>query len=203
MIAGVVISMAAAMLVSVAPIDNAAAAPGDPITVVVRARGTLADGVGPDMSVRVGGDAGGVSPAVVSVDSEAAADFTFTIPEPAGASSIDVVFTNDLWLDPEDRNLIIESVTIDGVAVGPADVGVTIDRGAGEAAFDGNDVIGGQNTLWWNASLRIPFDPDNTPDPPDPVDPPTGTTGTIVVDVAGTPAAGIWPDMTVLIGGQP
>ncbi|MEM7342073.1 MAG: carbohydrate-binding domain-containing protein, partial [Actinomycetota bacterium] len=67
--------------------------------------------------------------------------------------------------------------------------------------FDGNDVIGGQNTLYWNAALRLTLDPDNTPDPPDPVDPPTGTTGTIVVTARGTDALDVWPEMSVRVNG--
>lgn len=56
---------------------------------------------------------------------------------------------------PEDRNLIVQSLRVDATTLLPASPGVTYDRGTGSAAFDGIDVIAGQNGMWWNGALRF------------------------------------------------
>lgn len=127
------------------------AAVAEPPPLVLRARGTLAGNVGPMVSIRVAGKV----VASVEVRATQAQDYSFPVPMIAKDAMVDVVFTNDALVGGVDRNLYVEFVKINGVAVGPADAGVTYDRGAGSAAFDGLDVIKGQSVMGWNGALRI------------------------------------------------
>ena len=131
------------------------AAPG---TLVVRARGTLAGGVGPHMQVRVNGKVLGT----VSVSSTQLADHSFALQAlPAGAV-VDVVFDNDAVVNGEDRNLIVGSLQYGGQVVMPLPANAVIDRGTGAAAFDGLDTRPGGATLYSNAALRLTWPADAT-----------------------------------------
>jgi hypothetical protein len=129
-------------------------APAPPApTVTVRAMGTQAAGVGPIMTVL----ADGVQIGNVQVQVTAYTDFAF--PLPAGTTKparVDLVFSNDGSNGAEDRNLYVESISLSGgLTMRPTDAGVTIDMGAGTAAFDGLSVIAGQSAILWNAALRF------------------------------------------------
>jgi hypothetical protein len=120
-------------------------------SLVVRARGTLAGGVGPKMQVLVDG----VAVSTVEVRASAYADYSFT-PRAAPAQRVDVAFVNDGASGSEDRNLYVDSVRFGTRTLRPADSGALIDIGIGSAAFDGAHVIDGQSAILWSGALRLP-----------------------------------------------
>ncbi len=128
-----------------------AQAAGDTPNVVVRAWGSLAGNVGPVMQLRVNGTVVG------SVEVRAAAyeNYSFSVPPIAAGAKVELVFNNDGGGNGEDRNLFVESVTINGVTTASTAAGVTFDRGPNAQAFDGQDVLPGLATLWWNGALRF------------------------------------------------
>ncbi|MDX1250782.1 MAG: S8 family serine peptidase [Gammaproteobacteria bacterium] len=131
---------------------NVARAVSAATAITVTARGTPVSGVYPIMQVRVDGQVIGS----FNVNSDAYADYAVTAPlTPGVAHNVDVVFTNDAYVAPEDRNLIVQSLRVNATTLLPTASGVTYDRGAGSAAFDGVDVIAGQSGMWWNGALRF------------------------------------------------
>jgi hypothetical protein len=124
-------------------------APGE--TVIVRARASLAAGVGPTMQVLVDGVAKGS----VQVRATSYADYRFALAA-APSQRVDVVFTNDGTAGSEDRNLYVDSARWASRTLRPADSGALVDIGTGAAAFDGANVMDGQSALLWNAALRLP-----------------------------------------------
>jgi subtilisin family serine protease len=85
-----------------------------PASITVQARGELANGVAPHMVVSVGGSPIGN----VSVSSSTYAPYTFNFTATAGSQEIRVAFDNDLFAPPQDRNLIVDSVSVDCVEPG-------------------------------------------------------------------------------------
>jgi hypothetical protein len=153
-------------------------------TLTVRARATLAANVGPVMQVLVGGTQVGS----IEVRSAAYTDIVFPLSAAvAPGARVDVVFTNDGGNATEDRNLYIESLTVNGATLRPADPGVTVDIGTGAAAFDGVDVLPGQSDILWNAALRLTA--------------PNSALPTLTVRARATLAANVGPQMQVLVGG--
>ncbi len=129
---------------------QAAAASGPSIT--VRARGTIAGGVGPLMKVRVAGVVVGST----EVKATSYADHVFPLKASvAPGARIDVVFANDATVSGKDRNLYVDLVRVNGATLRPSDSGATVDLGSGAAAFDGADVIDARGDLLWNAALRL------------------------------------------------
>jgi parallel beta-helix repeat protein len=124
-------------------------APGD--SLVVRARGSMAGGVGPTMQVLVDGAA----VASVEVKASAYADYSFAL-KALPSQRVDIVFPNDGASGTEDRNLYVDTVRVAGRSLRPTDSGALIDVGSGAAAFDGANVIAGQSAILWNAALRLP-----------------------------------------------
>ncbi|KAF0814163.1 Alpha-amylase [Andreprevotia sp. IGB-42] len=121
-------------------------------TVTVRARATLVQNRGANMLLRVNHVAVG---SAVEVRNSEYQDYTFKVGPIATGIRVDVVYNNDTSTTAEDRNLYIESVTINGVIYTPTSKGVVYDRGAGAKAWDGADVIAGQSNLLWNGALRF------------------------------------------------
>jgi hypothetical protein len=118
----------------------------------VRAKATLAANVGPVMQVLVNG----VQVGSVEVRGAAYTDIVFPLSAAVAVGArIDIVFVNDGGNATEDRNLYIESVTVNGATLLPTDAGVTVDIGTGAAAFDGLTVLPGQTDILWNAALRM------------------------------------------------
>jgi predicted xylan-binding protein with Ca-dependent carbohydrate-binding module/uncharacterized protein DUF1996 len=117
---------------------------------MVRAKATLAGGVGPLMQVLVNGTA----IAQVPVTGAQYLDYAFDVPQSLGAiNQVDLVYSNDAVIGSEDRNLFIESVTADGVVKASNAQDVRYDRGA----LDGIDVVAGQETMLFNGALRFSF----------------------------------------------
>jgi len=150
-------------------------------SVTVRARGTVAGGVGPSMQLRVGGVAVGT----VEVRATSYTDHVFPLASAvAPGSRIDVVFTNDGSAGGTDRNLYVESVRVNGATLKPTDAGATVDVGSGAAAFDGVDVIPGRGDLLWNAALRMKAPGE-----------------TLIVRARASTAGGVGPTMQLLVDG--
>lgn len=134
--------------------------------VVISARATLAADAGPSMRLVIDG----IPVAVAEVRSTSLTSYTFPVVASA-TSRLDVVFTNDAVINGQDRNLIVDSVTVSGRRLSLAHS--FYDRGAGVDAFDGYDVLAGQSALWWSGALRFAqvvdggiadFDVDGVPD---------------------------------------
>jgi Ca2+-binding RTX toxin-like protein len=70
-------------------------------------------------------------------------------------NKIDIVFANDAVINSQDRNLIVNTVSVGSYLMKPTDAGVILDKGAGTAAFDGLNTITGQTGVYWNAALRF------------------------------------------------
>jgi hypothetical protein len=120
--------------------------------VTVRARGSLAGNVGPLMTLYVGGTA--VSS--VEVRSTTFTDHVYALSAAVTPGArIDVVFSNDARTATEDRNLYVESLTVNSATLLPTGAGVTVDVGSGAAAFDGVNVLAGRTDINWNAALRF------------------------------------------------
>ena len=123
-----------------------------PPTITVRAHASLANDVGARMTLLVAGTAVGS----VEVRSLTFADHAFTLSAaPASSTRVDVLFSNDGASGTEDRNLYVESLTVNGTTLFPTDPGVILDRGIGSAAFDGINVIAGRSDVRWNGALRF------------------------------------------------
>jgi hypothetical protein len=153
-------------------------------TLTVRAYASLAANVGPKMQLLVAG-----SPVeTVEVRSTTAADYVFVLPAAVSPGArVDVVFTNNGSTATEDRNLYVESLTVNGATLLPNSPGVTVDLGSGAAAFDGVNVVPGRSDILWSAALRF-FAPDNNA--------PKAT-----VRARGSLAADVGPRMTLYVGG--
>jgi hypothetical protein len=153
-------------------------------TLTVRAHASLAANVGPMMQVLVAGTTVGT----VEVRSAAATDHVFALPSAVNPGArVDVVFTNDGTNGTEDRNLYVDSLTVNGATLLPTSPGVTVDLGSGAAAFDGINVISGRSGILWNAALRF-FAPDNN-------------APKVTVRARGSLAGNVGPLMTLFVGG--
>lgn len=122
-----------------------------PATLIVRARGVLAGGVGPTIEIRVNG----LLIATTEVRSTTLQDYSYSVAGLGAGSAVDVVYTNDAIAGGVDRNLWVNSITVSGVPYAATSSGVVFDRGSGSAAFDGVDTIPGQEGLFWNGALRF------------------------------------------------
>ena len=161
-------------------------------SVLVRAHATLVAGVGPRIELRHNGALVGSQ----SVNNTGAdQDYLFTTASPAVAGDrIDLVFTNDAYAAPEDRNLFVASIKVDATAlpIGQAQ----IDIGEGAAAFDGQELVAGDiygGWIPWSAALRLQM--------PTAVTPPPGGTTTTVLNARATLAAGVGPEIGLRING--
>jgi hypothetical protein len=152
-------------------------------TLTLRARADIANDIGAVLQVRINGTLA----AGMEVRSTTYTDYTLRLPVVVKAGDrVDVVFVND-GTTGGDRNLYIESMTLNGVTLHPTDPGVTIDRGNGAEAFDGVNVIPGQSSIKWNAALRFVAPQTNAPK--------------ITVRARGSLAANVGPLMTLFVGG--
>jgi uncharacterized protein (DUF1800 family) len=117
----------------------------------VRAYGSVAGGVWPEMEVRVNG----VSLGKTAVASATPTDYVFTVSGLAAGAKVDVVFTNDAAVGGQDRNLFVATISDGITTVLPTLPGALIDRGSGAKAFDGLDTVAGQSGLYWSGALRL------------------------------------------------
>ena len=110
---------------------------------VILARGTPAGGVDALMQVLVNGAVVGT----VSVP-RASTSFSFDLPAGTALSSVRIAFTNDAVINREDRNLIVQQVSVNGVMLNAADAI--------------NTKVPGTLSLWSNGTIT--FDLSKRPD---------------------------------------
>ena len=153
------------------------------------------DNVGPQMQVIVNG----AIVASVEVRASSYQDYDFTVNPIAAGSKVDIVFTNDARVTPQDRNLFLDTITVNGIVLSPLDPSVKYDRGEGYQATDGQYVLVGSNVMPWSGAMRFIAPaaapapapaPAPTPAPPPPATiaaftPTTGAPGTSIV-ITGT-----------------
>lgn len=150
-------------------------------SLTVRARGTVAGGIGPIMQVLVAGTRVGS----VEVTHSDYRDHVFPLNASVAAGArVDVVFVNNGVVGSSDRNLYVEWLKVNGATLHPTSAGVTVDRGTGAAAFDGIDVIAGRGDILWNAALRFKAPGE-----------------VVVVRARGSVAGGVAPKMQVRVDG--
>ena len=123
-------------------------------SLTVRGRATLAGGIGAQIEVRINGTVVGSR----LVDQLSVQDMVFAVPVVNPGDRIDVVFTNDAMVNGEDRNLMIESITVRGITIPVSTAGVVIDKGQGVQATDGLDLVAANiygGWVPWNGAVRF------------------------------------------------
>ncbi|WP_431855807.1 carbohydrate-binding domain-containing protein [Azospirillum sp.] len=119
-------------------------------TITVNAQGNAAGGVDAHFNLLIDGKKVGEGTA-----GSTAKDFTFNSSVTADqAHKVQVQFDNDALINGQDRNLIVNKITINGKAVAPTASIVTYDK----YALDGQDVIAGQSGMWWDGTLVVNAD---------------------------------------------
>jgi uncharacterized protein (DUF1800 family) len=131
-----------------------------PLTITVRARGDVAGGVWPTMTIRIDGTNIGST----SVTTSTFADYQFDATSLHGGAKVDVVFTNDGRSGSEDRNLYVAYVADAKQTILPQSAGVVYDRGQGNLAFDGVDTVTGTGSMYQAGALRLTW-PSTSADP--------------------------------------
>lgn len=131
---------------------------------IINAKATLLnDGIGAQMDVYIDG----VLKTSFSVANTQAYQAYAVDPQllGIGAHSVSIAFSNDLTLNgtpSQDRNLLITSIELNGIALSAKANGVYYDIGKGAEALDGNNLIAGnQSSLpWmpWNGALCFNLD---------------------------------------------
>ncbi|HYG87338.1 MAG TPA: carbohydrate-binding domain-containing protein [Azospirillum sp.] len=123
--------------------------------VVVNAAGTAADGVNAHFKVLIDGKQIGEGTAGTT-----AKDFTFSGNVTADAAhTVQVQYDNDAVIDGEDRNLTVNTITINGKEVLPTASNVSYDK----FALNDQEVIDGQSAMKWNGTLIVNADEDYFP----------------------------------------
>ncbi len=132
-----------------------ASAPASTANLVLRAKATLLDKIGALYEVRVNGSVVGAG----QLDAQAWVDLFFDVARLVANTVVEVVFKNDAASASEDRNLAVQSITLNAAAtLAAAGPGVVIAPGAGAQAFNGVGVLPAASTggwLPWDAALRL------------------------------------------------
>jgi len=119
-------------------------------TIVVNAKGTAAAGVNAHFKLLVDGQAIGGATVGTAVK-----NYGFTADLTAGtAHTVQIQYDNDTYVNGQDRNLTVSTVTVNGHAFAATDSAATYDKGA----LDGRDEVAGQSNLWWNGTLAVHAD---------------------------------------------
>lgn len=123
-------------------------APTKPAEIIVNAAGVSAGGVAPHFRVLLDGKV--IGDAYATNTSTTAYSFKTNV-DPTVAHKVQIHYDNDLAANGQDRNLIVQSVAINGHVVKPSTSGVTYDK----YALDGKDVIAGQELMKWEGALNF------------------------------------------------
>jgi len=118
---------------------------GSSQTVTIRAKGVYSGGW-PQMKLRVNG----TDRKTWTVSSSTYTNYSYSTTL-TGRDVIEVVYTNDSGA----RSLYVDYVTVSGGTVQAEGGAMVYDRGTGNAAFDDQDVIAGQELLDVNGALRF------------------------------------------------
>ncbi len=165
----------------------------DTSTIVVNAQANIAGGVGAHFNLLIDGKKVGEGRTTAT-----AKDYTFTTKvTPDMAHKVQVQYDNDAFINGQDRNLLVNKITINGKAVLPTASNVTYDKGA----LDGRDVAAGQSGMWWNGTLVVNADKSHFPEGST-APAPTAGTSTIVVNAQGNAAGGVNAHFNLLIDGK-
>ncbi|KJR61957.1 hypothetical protein VY88_28985 [Azospirillum thiophilum] len=119
-------------------------------TILVNAKGTAAAGVNAHFTLLVDGHAvGGVTVGT------AAKTYAFSTTVAAdSAHTVQIRYDNDGFAGGQDRNLFVDSISVNGHGYAATDAAVTYDKGA----LDGRDTVKGQSGMWWNGTLVVAAD---------------------------------------------
>ena len=153
-------------------------------SLLIRARGTLANGTGPVMQVLVDG----ILVGSVQVNATANTDYRFAVPPMIAGRKLDITYANDAATSGGDRDLFIAYATTGNTVWLPNAAGNTYDRGNGAAAFDGVDVIAGTGDMYWGGALRGTWPQPNI-------------TSTVTVRASAVPAGGVGALMILWVDG--
>jgi uncharacterized repeat protein (TIGR01451 family) len=112
----------------------------------IRAKGVVDGGVWPQMTLRVNG----TDRQTWTVNSASYQTYSASNVSLTGNDVLEVVYSNDAGV----RDLYVQYVKMDEIEWWPASH-MIYDKGSGAAAFDGLDVIPGQEAMHWNGALRF------------------------------------------------
>lgn len=160
-----------------------------PDTIVVTASATLAGGIGAHFNLVVDGKT--IGGATVGT---ALSGYGFRTTLAAGrAHDIQVVYDNDTIINGQDRNLNLQSITVDGQVVG-ANSAYESYRPVGQAS------IAGSGSMNWAGIADFALPISYFPTPPPPV---VGSgSDTIVVTASATLAAGVGAHFNLVVDGK-
>ncbi len=111
--------------------------------VTVRAAGMLAGGIGPDMALRINQS----TRQTVRLNHTDLRDYTFDVVLKDGVHQVGVAFTNDGTVGSEDRNLLIDSITVSPLVGGSEPVQSTLTAYNDNAQLRDADVLASTNAL--------------------------------------------------------
>jgi hypothetical protein len=120
-----------------------------PQTVTIRAKGDYAGGAWPEMALWVNG----VQQQTWTVASDQWSDYTTQVTL-TGRDQFDIVYPVDYYQPPADRNLWVDFVQV-GETVVQAAGPTVIDIHAGQAAFDGEYLLPGDQVQYSSGALRF------------------------------------------------
>jgi uncharacterized protein (DUF1800 family) len=140
--------------------EAASADTGAAPTLTLRAHADLAGDVGAIVQVRVDG----VVTDSVEVRATQPTDYRMAVPTLKPGSKVDVVYTNDEVVNGADRNLHVQQISTADTAVLSTAAVVSLDKGKGNAAFDGQDVSAGAASLYVSGALRLAWPAPNLKD---------------------------------------
>jgi uncharacterized protein (DUF1800 family) len=112
------------------------------------------------MVVRVNG----VQTGSVEVRSTVPKDYLISLADLTPGAKVEVAFTNYAWINGQDRNLFVSYVTDGSVYMSSSQAGVVFDAGEGAAAFDGQNISAGQESLRSSGALRFYWPSKTTTD---------------------------------------
>ncbi len=111
--------------------------------ITVRAAGMLAGGVGPDMALRINQS----SRQVVRLNHTDYRNYTFDLALNDGVHQVGVAYSNDATIGSEDRNLLVESITISPLTGGGEPTASTLTAFNDGAQLRDADVLATTNAL--------------------------------------------------------
>lgn len=109
--------------------------PQEPSQLTVTARGDYGGGAWPNMTVTVNGS----QVYSTTVSSAAWTEYTFDVSSVVGQATVQVNFTNDYYMNGQDRNLIVDKVSVRSCGSTPGGNGCTVET-AVDLGLDGNSV---------------------------------------------------------------
>ena len=169
-----------------------------PDTVVVNASASLAGGMGAHFNLVVDGATIGSA----TVDSTTTQAYSFSTTLAGGSSAahdIQVLFDNDAVINGQDRNLYLQSISVDGQAMAATD-GREVYHATGSAStgFGPGDVASNGNMYWQGAAeFKLPA----AATVPTPTPTPTAESDTVVVNASASLAGGMGAHFNLVVDG--